>query len=89
MKKFKIVLFSLGIILFTACSSDDSNNEESKCYDCSLELLGQAIDSEYCDNGDGTLDVTTQGVTETVDLEGTTFDSFISQVEIISACTKQ
>ena len=89
MKNFKIVLFSLGIILFVSCSSDDDSAEESKCYDCSLELLGQFIDSEYCDNGDGTIDVTTQGVTETVDLEGTTFDSFISQVEIISSCTEQ
>ena len=87
MKKFKIILFSLGIILYAACSDDDS--KESSCYDCSLELLGTVIDSEYCDNGDGTIDVTTQGETQTVDLEGTTFESFISQVETISACTRQ
>ena len=89
MKKFKTVLFSLGILLFAACSSDDDGASALKCYDCTLEFLGQSIDSEYCDNGDGTIDVTTQGVTETVDSGETTFDDFISQVELISTCTRQ
>ncbi len=74
------------MVTIVACSSDD--NKGLACYDCSLELLGTVIESEYCDNGDGTIEVTINGETETVDLEGTSYDDFISQVQTISTCTR-
>jgi len=36
---------------------------------------------EYCDNGDGTADVTVSGATTTLDLMGVTFDDYIAALE--------
>ncbi len=88
MKKLMLALAVVSAISITACSSDDDNNSESAndCKTCNLEFLGESVTSEYCDNGDGTMTVTTSGTSETVDLDGATFAQFIQGVELLSTC---
>ncbi|MEN1784006.1 MAG: hypothetical protein AAGF77_02610 [Bacteroidota bacterium] len=73
--------------VFVGCSSDDDNgnDNESTCVTCEVEFL-VTITSEYCDNGDGTVDVTTDGQTETVDLEGVPFSTYIEQIGLLGTC---
>lgn len=83
MKKFILSFAVIAALGFTSCSSDDDNNDggTDTCETCSFDLLGTVVSSEYCDNGDGTMDVTTEGTTETVDLEGQSFATVISSLE--------
>jgi len=56
MKKIKIVLLSLGMISFIACSSsDDSKDEDKTCVTCAAyEHQGQAIPAvEVCKGENG------------------------------------
>lgn len=77
----KKVLFSalvLGLMFTTSCKSDDDNNDAAPaCQTC--EIIG--ISSEYCDNGDGTMTVTTAGQDQSVDLNGSSFADFIAALE--------
>ncbi|MDF0714834.1 hypothetical protein PY092_01630 [Muricauda sp. 334s03] len=65
----KLVLTALvAAALMTSCSKDDG----PKCESCTSELGNKF---EICDNGDGTYDATSGGVTETItegELEGFT-----------------
>ncbi len=71
MKKFiYLAVFTLALG-FTACGDDD--DDKGNCENC--EVLG--ISLTMCDNGDGTADVTAAGQTETVDLEGISFDAYV------------
>jgi hypothetical protein len=87
MKNFKlsIVLFSLFLL---SCSSDD---DSSNCYQCNVNLSGQLSSTNilYCDNGDGTMEVTVDGRTKTISLEGVTFENFIIEARLIGSCTPQ
>ena len=73
MKKFMFVLAVISAINITACSSDDDGGSEtqgnSDCETCNLELLGESLTTEFCDNGDGTITVTVFGESEIEDLE--------------------
>ena len=69
----------IGALCLSNCSSsDDKDVLEEECVTCNLELLGENITSEFCDNGDGTLTITTLGESEIEDLDGATFDEFIA-----------
>ena len=82
MKKFILSFAVIAAIGFTSCSSDDDGgSNDGGCETCEFDLLGTTVSTEYCDNGDGTMDVTTEGTTETVDLEGQDYDTFISALE--------
>ncbi|WP_025742222.1 hypothetical protein [Aquimarina pacifica] len=71
MKKF-IYLAAFTLALgFTSCGSDDDG--DSNCETC--DVIGISI--TMCDNGDGTADVSAAGQTETVDLEGVSFDAYV------------
>lgn len=83
MKKFMLSMAVLAAISFTSCSSDD--DAVDNCATCGIDLLGVVISSEYCDNGDGTMTVTVEGVSETVDLQGQSFDAFIQGLELSGA----
>jgi hypothetical protein len=89
MKKFMFVLAVISAINITACSSDDDGGSEtqgnSDCETCNLELLGESLTTEFCDNGDGTITVTVFGESEIEDLEGVSFDEFISAYELLGA----
>ncbi len=87
MKKFMLVLAVVSAISITACSSDDDDNSESAndCETCNLEFLGESVTSEFCDNGDGTMTVTSSGVSETEDLDGATFEQFIAAYKLLGA----
>ena len=92
MKNIRILLLSFFTIAFLSCSSSDSadeNNNALACYDCTVNLQGLVEPTEYCDNGDGTYDVTSSGVTKTLSLEGLSFASFIVLVEQAGSCTRQ
>ena len=84
MKKIILSIAMFSTIYFTSCSNDD-NVASQQCRTCELDALIAVITSEYCDNGDGTMTVTTQGESEIVDLEGQTFDATISALEQIGA----
>ncbi len=81
----KKVLFSalvLGLLFTTSCKSDDDNGDTAPtCETC--EILG--ISSEYCDNGDGTMTVTTAGQEQSVDLNGSSFADFVAALEASGA----
>ncbi|MFT0714017.1 hypothetical protein [Flagellimonas lutimaris] len=65
----KLVLSAVvAAALLTACSKDD----EKKCESCTSDLGNKF---EICDNGNGTYDATSNGVTQTIteaELEGFT-----------------
>lgn len=87
MKKFILSFAVIAALGFTSCSSDDDNGggDDGGCQTCDLEFFGTVVSSQYCDNGDGTMDVTTEGQTETVDLEGESFGTFIAALESAGA----
>ena len=80
MKKIALSTFFAGLLLFNSCSSsDDENKPLEECQTCNLEILGESITSEICDNGDGT-------ITEVEELdEGVTFAQFIAAFEEFGA----
>ena len=88
MKNIKILLLSIGMISFMACSTDDDDNlKNANCYDCAANLV-VPLPVAYCDNGDGTADVTTLGISETVDLQGVSFEDFMTTVKAVTSCSK-
>ncbi len=87
MRNIKIALLSIAMISFIACSSNDDDLKNANCYDCAANLL-IPLPVEYCDNGDGTADVTTLGITETVDLQGEAFEDFMTAVKAVTSCSK-
>ena len=88
MRNIKIVLLSIGMISFIACSSnDDDLTKNANCYDCAANLV-IPLPVAYCDNADGTADVTTLGITETVDLQGVPFEDFMTTVKAVTSCSK-
>ena len=48
------------------------------CQTCTHPTISTA---EYCDNGDGSADVTIAGATTTIDLMNITFDDYIAALE--------
>jgi hypothetical protein len=87
MRNIKIALLSIAMISLIACSSDDDELKNANCYDCAANLL-IPLPVAYCDNGDGTADVTTLGITETVDLQGEAFEDFMTAVKAVTSCSK-
>ncbi|MGB5459227.1 MAG: hypothetical protein WBM91_11340 [Eudoraea sp.] len=85
MKRIKIAILAIGVLAFTACGSDDNGDAIDNCETCSLTILEQVVVSEYCDNGDGTVTVTTEGVEQTEELGDATFDQFIAAFELLGA----
>ena len=85
MKKLFLFLALGSSIVFTSCNKDD-DDKASSCSTCDLDVLGTVTSSKYCDNGDGTISVTTQGTTQTVELDGVSFDTFISQLDLVADC---
>ena len=80
-----IALFGATLV-FTACGSDDdSTNSSNECKTCEIDLI-ETITTKYCDNGDGTITITVDGQEQTQDLDGVSFDEFISVVELIATC---
>ena len=77
MKTKKIMLMALFVGALSVTSCSDSNDDQDSLDDCKT-----CTTSEYCDNGDGTVTVTSNGQEETVDLQGLTFAAFIETVKI-------
>ncbi|SNY94957.1 hypothetical protein [Flagellimonas pacifica] len=76
----KIILSTISIALFfVGCSKDDDKGE--KCSTCTVSASGISLTSKYCDNGDGTMTVTTGEETNTVSMEGLTFNQFIAALK--------
>lgn len=84
MKKIIASALLIGVLAFNSCSSSDDSKEESSsdCRTCEVFTLTQ----EYCDNGDGTVTITTNGQEETEDLDGATFAQFILGIELLGTC---
>lgn len=86
MKKFFALAAIVALVSFTACNGDDDNDEpEMNCRTCGLDFEGTVINTEYCDNGDGTITFTTQGQSQTEDLNGVTFEEFIAGLELLGS----
>lgn len=63
------------------CTDDD---DENKCASCAINLLGTVIETEACDNGDGTVTVTANGVSQVVsgdELSGQTAAEYVQALE--------
>mgnify|MGYP001813895403 CR=1 FL=1 len=88
MKKSVFLALTFGALVFTACSKDDDKTDTfiEECQTCNLELLGESISTEICDNGDGTITLTVLGQEEIQELdEGVTFAQFINAYEEFGA----
>ncbi|MGB5228683.1 MAG: hypothetical protein WBN55_10500 [Eudoraea sp.] len=85
MKRIKIAILAIGVLGFTACGNDNNDEIIDSCETCSLMIMDQEVVSEYCDNGDGTITITTAGVEQTEDLGDATFDQFIAAFELLGA----
>ncbi len=88
MRNIKIALLSIAMISFIACSSDDDELKNANCYDCAANIVALVPAIDYCDNADGTVDVTSLGITKTVDLQGVSFEEFMAGVKVLTNCTK-
>ena len=77
-----LLMAIISTISFTACTtaSEDGDENSDSCTTCTLILL----ESEYCDNGDGTVTITAGGETTTQSLEGQSLDSFITALELVT-----
>ncbi|MEM9078200.1 MAG: hypothetical protein AAGC43_14250 [Bacteroidota bacterium] len=87
MKKI-LFLTSLMIslaILTLSCSSDDDSSSPN-CTTCTTSVFNITASTEYCDNRDGTVTATTDGESETIDLEGGSFNAFIGRVGLLADC---
>lgn len=71
---------------FISCSTNDDRED---CYNCDANLvLGVPVAIQYCDNGDGTMDVTTNGLTKEIDLQGQSFEDFMAVTQLVTNCSK-
>ena len=87
MKKIILTAAVVGMLTFTACGSDDDSGEDAQvCETCTIDFLGITTVTEYCDNEDGTVTATVDGVEEIVDLMGISFSQFITSVELLGTC---
>lgn len=79
--------FALVAAAFVSCGDDDNGDSNGPvCQTCEVELLGVPIVSEICDNGDGTVSITTDGETQTQTLEeGQTYAQIIAGFEATGA----
>ena len=84
MKKLISSALLIGVLALNSCSSSDDSKDESSsdCKTCEVFTVTQ----EYCDNGDGTVTITTNGQGETEDLDGATFAQFITGIELFGTC---
>ncbi len=74
MKKHLLkTLFVLSLV-FASCSSSD-DEETPRCQECDT-----IINATVCDNGDGTVEVTSGGVTTTEILGALTVDDFVNSL---------
>ncbi len=73
MKKVVLFIALMSTVAFTSCSNDD--DDVKKCASCSL--LGISV--EACDNGDGTVTVTSAGQSET--LSGESAAEYVKALE--------
>lgn len=81
MKKIMYLITSVLVLGFTACGSDDDDEDVSnsnECIECSI--------AKICNNGDNTATISILGLAEEiVDIpEGTTFDEFTTNTEYCS-----
>jgi len=81
MKKSILLLAFTATLAFTSCNKDDDGNGK-KCATCNIA----GITTEACDNGDGTVTVTTAGVSETLTSEELDGLSPAEYVEVIKLC---
>ncbi len=91
MKKSIIIVIAIGMLGFAGWNkSDDDKIILNECQVCNLDLLGQSVASEFYDNGDGTITITTQGDVQTEPLDGVSFKQFIAAYEQLGAnCNKK
>jgi len=87
MKKIILTVAVICSALFVACSSDDNGDDNSQvCETCTIEAEGITVETEYCDNEDGTVTATTQGQEQIIELNGISFEDFIEGIELLGDC---
>lgn len=82
MKRLKIAILAIGVLGLSACGNDDNDEVVENCQTCTI----LEVASEYCDNGDGTVTITTLGQEQTEELGDATFDQFIAAFELLGVC---
>jgi len=85
MKKNILSIAILAMMVFVGCGDDDDGSSTS-CTTCELTVSSVTTSTEYCDKGDGTIDITINGFTSNVDLGGTSYDDYIDAIELSSTC---
>lgn len=77
MKKVILLLAVVGTIGVSSCKDDDNIAASSTCKTC----IFQSSAVQYCDKGNGTVDVTSSGQTFNTTLGGVSFDEFITDIK--------
>lgn len=62
----------------TTTSNTDTDMVTVSCRDCVISSDGIELDTQFCDNGDGTITQVFQGVSTTFELPFSSFDEFIN-----------
>ncbi|MEZ4779649.1 MAG: hypothetical protein R2786_09740 [Flavobacteriaceae bacterium] len=81
MNKQNLIIALLVLTVVFSCKKKDDDGGGQACQTCTFDILGEDFTSEYCDNGDGTVTVTTEGQSQTTSMEGLTFTEFIAAFE--------
>lgn len=79
MQIIKLVLVGFIFLTLGSCSEKETNGG---CYACLDSDLANSNVTKYCDNGDGTMEVTKGNVTITKSLNDISFEEFILGTEI-------
>ncbi|TDQ21908.1 hypothetical protein [Tenacibaculum caenipelagi] len=89
MKKIILSIAMLTSTVLASCSDDNESN--TNCRKCVFEGFDQTLNTEYCDNGDGTITMTVEGgqtVTDEIP-KGSSFEEIMKAVEANgSTCDK-
>lgn len=90
MKKIITLCFALSslALVSTSCGSDDDDSSaNNNCTTCETTTVGVTVSSEYCDNGDSTMNVSVNGVETLTNqpIPGGNLDAYITALETAGA----
>lgn len=80
MKKLLFTAAIMGLLISTSCKKDDDGDSRN-CKTCEMADAGNAL--TYCDNGDGTVTISSNGQSQTTNLEGISFNDYIAALQQI------
>lgn len=77
------LLSTLALAAFSCSDSDDDSSNSSNCKTCETAAAGVSVSTEYCDNGDGTMTTTVNGIlaSDSIAIPGGNFNTYITGLQ--------